>query len=288
MSETRATPLGESAHVATAVPTAHLSVLPQDPRPGALFGRAFAYWLTVYRRTWLGSAISSFLAPLLYLGALGFGLGTLVNRSGGGIGGVPYVEFVAPGLLAATAMQTAAGEASYPVMGAIKWQRQYHAMLAAPLGTVDLVLGHATFILVRITLACAAFTAVAAVLGAFAWPLAVVGALVAVLCGAAHAPTIMAFSARQDNDGNFNLLFRFGIIPMFLFAGTFFPVTQLPGWLQPIAWATPLWHGTTAVRQLTLGRPDWGEIAGHCAYLALWLGVGLLVAVRAYRSRLVS
>ncbi|MGZ4612252.1 MAG: ABC transporter permease [Kineosporiaceae bacterium] len=287
MSGTETPLIGEGPHVPTAVPTAQFSLLPRDLRPGALFTRAFAYWLTVYRRTWLGSAISSFLAPLLYLGALGFGLGTLVNSSGG-IGGVPYVEFVAPGILAATAMQTAAGEASYPVMGAVKWQRQYHAMLAAPLGTVDLVLGHAAFILVRITLACAAFTLVAALLGALPSPLAVVGALVAVLCGAAHTPAIMAFSARQENDGNFNLLFRFGIIPMFLFAGTFFPVAQLPGWLQPIAWVTPLWHGTTAVRQLTLGQPDWSEIAGHCAYLTLWVVVGLLVAVRAYRSRLVS
>jgi lipooligosaccharide transport system permease protein len=280
--------IGEGADVATAVPTAQLSVLPPDPRPGALFGRAFAYWLTVYRRTWLGTAISSFLAPLLYLGAMGFGLGTLVNRSGGGIGGVPYVEFVAPGVLAATAMQTAAGEASYPVMGAIKWQRQYHAMLAAPLGTIDLVLGHAAFILVRIALACAAFTIVATLLGALPSPLAVLGALVAVLCGAAHAPAIMAFSARQESDGNFNLLFRFGIIPMFLFAGTFFPVAQLPGWVQPIAWVTPLWHGTRAVRQLTLGQPSWTEIAGHCGYLLLWVGAGLFLAFRSYRSRLIS
>src|SRR5947209_11059028 len=131
--------VGDGAKVATAVPTGELSVLSRTPRPGALAGRAFVYWLAVYRRVWLGSAISSFAAPLLYLGALGFGLGSLVNRSGGGLAGVPYVEFVAPGLLAATAMQTGSGEASYPVMGAIKWQRQYHAMLASPLDTVDLV-----------------------------------------------------------------------------------------------------------------------------------------------------
>jgi lipooligosaccharide transport system permease protein len=185
-------------------------------------------------------------------------------------------------------MQTAAGEASYPVMGAVKWQRQYHAMLAAPLGTVDLVLGHAAYIVVRVTLACTAFTIVAALLGALPSPLAVVGLLVAVLCGAAHAPVVMAFSARQENDGNVNLLFRFGIIPMFLFAGTFFPISQLPTWIQPIAWATPLWHATTAVRQLTLGEPDWPVIAAHCAYLLAWVVAGLLLAVRSYRTRLVT
>jgi lipooligosaccharide transport system permease protein len=278
----------EGAPAATRVPTGEVSALPATPRPGALAGRAFVYWLAVYRRVWLGSAISSFLAPLLYLGAMGFGLGTLVNRSGGGIDGVPYAQFVAPGVLAATAMQTAAGESTYMVMGAVKWQRQYHAMLAGPLGPVDLVLGHAAYILVRITLACVAFTLVAAVLGALASPLAVVGLLVAILCGAAHGPVIMAFSARQENDGNFNLLFRFGIIPMFLFAGTFFPVDRLPAWIQPLAWVTPLWNGTTAVRQLTLGVPDWPAIAAHCAYLLAWVAVGLVLAFRSFRARLVT
>src|SRR5436190_2111061 len=86
-----------------------------------------------------------------------------------------------------------------PRPGAVKWQRQYHAMLAAPLGPVDLVLGHAAYILVRIALSCAAFALVATLLGTLPSPLAVVGVLVAILCGAAHAPVIMAFSARQEN-----------------------------------------------------------------------------------------
>ena len=250
--------------------------------------RAAEYWMTSYRRTWRGTAVSSVITPFLFLTAMGIGLGSYVHGGTGRVDGVRYAVFLAPGLLAAWAMQTAMGETTWPVMGAIKWQRQYHAMLAAPLGTIDLVLGHAAFILMRIALACAAFTIVATLLGALPSPLALIGALVAVLCGAAHAPAIMAFSARQESDGNFNLLFRFGIIPMFLFAGTFFPVAQLPGWVQPIAWATPLWHGTTAVRQLTLGQPNWAEIAGHCGYLLLWVGVGLVLAFRSYRSRLIS
>jgi lipooligosaccharide transport system permease protein len=237
----------------------------------------------------MGSAVSSFLAPLLYLGAMGFGLGSLVDRSGGAsLGGVPYVAFVAPGVLAATAMQTGVGEASYPVMGAVKWQRQYHAMLAAPLGPVDLVVGHAAFIVLRVAIAAVAFTLVAALLGALPSPLAVVAVLVAVLCGAAHVPAVMAFSAAQENDYYFALLFRFGVLPMFLFAGTFFPVDQLPGWVQPVAWATPLWHGTSAARQLTLGSPDWLAVGAHCAYLLVWCGAGLALAVRVFTRRLVT
>jgi lipooligosaccharide transport system permease protein len=269
--------------------TASWSELPRTPRPGVLALRAMLYWLASYRRTWMGSAISNFLAPLLYLGAMGFGLGSLVNRNGAGaLGGITYVQFVAPGVLAATAMQTGVGEASYPVMGAVKWQRQYHAMLAAPLGPVDLVLGHAAFIVLRVAIAASAFTLVAALLGAWASPLALVAALVAVLCGAAHAPAVMAFSAAQENDYYFALLFRFGVLPMFLFAGTFFPVDRLPGWLQPLARATPLWHATTAARQLALGSPDWPAVAGHCAYLLLWCVAGLVLAVRVFTRRLLT
>ena len=275
--------------LATRVPTAAASVLPRTPRPGALWWRATLHWLSLYRRNWQGSAISNFLAPLLYLGAMGFGLGALVNRSGtGALGGVPYVQFIAPGVLAATAMQTGVGESSYPVMGAVKWQRQYHAMLAAPLGPVDLVLGTAAFVVLRVAIASAAFTLVAALLGAMPSPLALVAALVAVLCGAAHAPATMAFSAAQDNDYYFALLFRFGVLPAFLFAGTFFPVDQLPGWIRPLAWVTPLWHATTAARQLALGSPDWLAIGGHCAYLVLWVVAGVWLAVRVFTRRLVT
>jgi lipooligosaccharide transport system permease protein len=275
--------------VTTRVPTAGVSVLPRTPRPGSLWWRATLHWLSLYRRNWQGSAISNFLAPLLYLGAMGYGLGALVNRSGtGALGGVPYLQFIAPGVLAATAMQTGVGESSYPVMGAVKWQRQYHAMLAAPMGPVDLVLGTAAFVVLRVAIACAAFTVVAALLGALRSPLALLATLVAVLCGAAHAPATMAFAAAQENDYYFALLFRFGVLPAFLFAGTFFPVDQLPGWIRPLAWITPLWHGTTAARQLTLGTPNWPEIALHCTYLLLWAAVGVWLAVRVFTRRLVT
>ncbi len=271
------------------VPTADVSTLPRTPRPGALWWRSTLYWLALYRRNWQGSAISNFLAPLLYLGAMGYGLGALVDRSGSGaLGGVSYVQFIAPGVLAATAMQTGVGESSYPVMGAVKWQRQYHAMLAGPMGPVDLVLGTGAFVVLRVAIASAAFTVVAALLGALPSPLALLAALVAVLCGAAHAPATMAFSAAQENDYNFALLFRFGVLPAFLFAGTFFPVDQLPGWIRPLAWVTPLWHGTTAARQLALGTPDWPAIAGHVAYLLLWAAVGTWLAVRVFTRRLVT
>lgn len=269
----------------TSVPTAAQAAMPVRRRPGALWPRALEYWVRAYRATWRGSVVSGFLAPLLYLGSLGFGLGSLVQ---GGVDGVPYVLFVAPGVLAANAMQTAVGEATFPVMGAIKWQRQYHAMLAAPLGVADLMLGHLAFIVLRTAFVSVAFVLVGAALGAFTtgWVLAAVP--VAVLCGAAFAAPVMAYSARQENDGGFNLLFRFGMIPMFLFAGTFFPVSQLPVVLRGLTWLTPLWHATSLCRDLALGRASFVPAVGHLGYLMLWVVVGTWLALRSLRHRLIE
>jgi lipooligosaccharide transport system permease protein len=269
----------------SSVPTAVAAAMPARRRPGALAPRAAEYWLRTYRATWRGSMVSGFLSPLLYLGSLGFGLGSLVHQH---VGGVSYVLFVAPGVLAANAMQTAVGEATYPVMGAIKWQRQYHAMLAAPLGVADLMLGHLMFIVFRAFTVTVTFVLVGTALGAFRswWVLAAVP--VAVLSAAAHAAPVMAFSARQENDGGFNLLFRFVMIPMFLFAGTFFPVQQLPVLLRWLAQATPLWHTTQLCRELALGAVSPLSAAEHLAYLLVWLAAGIWLALVSLRRRLVD
>jgi lipooligosaccharide transport system permease protein len=161
-------------------------------------------------------------------------------------------------------------------------------MLATPLGIADLVLGHLGYLLIRVVVASAAFLLVGALLGAFASWWALLAGLVAVLCGLAHAAPVMAFSGRLQNEAGYNLLFRFVVIPMFLFAGTFFPVDQLPAAVRPLAWVTPLWHGTAAARDLALARPDWLAVAGHVAYLLVWLVAGLWLAVRSFRWRLIE
>ncbi len=255
---------------------------------------ALAFWLMTYRRTWRGSAASGFLAPVLYLGSLGYGLGSLIDRgtaaAGAGLGGVAYAAFVAPGVLTATAMQTAVTESTYPVMGAVKWNRQYHAMLATPLEPVHILLGHLAFVVVRVALVSLTFAGVGLAFGAFGiGVLPAVG--VAVLCGAAHAAPVMAFSVRQDTESGFPLLFRFGLVPMFLFAGTFFPLTQLPAAIRPLAWVTPLWHATDLARGLCLGslHPGLHDLLWsgmHLAYLLLWCVGGCALATRGYRARL--
>jgi lipooligosaccharide transport system permease protein len=248
---------------------------------------AFEYWLMVYRRTWRGSVFTSFLSPLMFLAAMGVGLGHLINGGTGEIAGVRYAVYLAPGLLAATVMQTSMGEATWPVMGAIKWDKTYLGMLATPLTVRDVMLGHFLYITMRAAIVSIAFTIVTALFGLVH---SAGGAILAIpagiLTGTAFAAPIAAFSATQVRETGFILLYRFGVIPMFLFSGTFFPVSQLPAALQPIAWITPLWHGVSLCRDLALGRGETLALLGHAAYLVALTAIGLRLALRAYQRRL--
>jgi lipooligosaccharide transport system permease protein len=258
-------------------------------RSGHRWARAFAFWLASYRRVWRGSVFEGFVSPLFFLAAMGFGLGLLVDAGpDSGMGGVSYVQFIAPGILAAQAMNTAVGESTYPVLGGIKWFRQYHAMLATPLRIPDVVLGHLAFVLMRVAITSTAFLLVAWLLGAIGSPWSVLALPVAVLCGMAYATPVFAFSARQDHDSGFALLFRFVIMPMFLFSGTFFPVSRLPLPLEWLAYATPLWHGVELCRMFTLGSFEALRVLGHTAYLVLFVVAGLIWAERTYTQRLLK
>jgi lipooligosaccharide transport system permease protein len=241
----------------------------------------------VYRRTRRGSVFTSFLSPLMFLAAMGVGLGSLIHGGSGQLEGVRYAVFLAPGLLAATVMQTTMGEATWPVMGAIKWDKTYLGMLATPLSVRDVMLGHQLYIAMRAAIVATAFTVVTALFGLVH---SVPGALLAIpagaLTGTAFAAPVAAFAATQTREQGFILLFRFAIIPMFLFSGTFFPVSQLPTALQPIAWITPLWHGVSLCRDLALARGSSLAMLGHACYLVALTAFGLWLALRAYSRRL--
>jgi lipooligosaccharide transport system permease protein len=248
--------------------------------------RAYEYWVTSYRRTWRGSIVSSVLSPVLYLSALGVGLGKLVNRGGGGLG-VPYIDFVAPGMLAAVCMQIASFESSYPVMAGIRWTRSFHAMLATPLRVRDVVLGHQLYVASRVGVVAAIYLAVIAGFGAIRSSFALAAWPCAVLLGLAFSAPVAALAAWLERDEGFNALFRFGIMPLFLFSGTFFPITRLPEGVRVLAYVTPLWHGVELMRHLTLGTASLWPSLGHVAYLALWASVGLFLARRTFTRRLV-
>jgi lipooligosaccharide transport system permease protein len=210
--------------------------------------------VATYRRTFRASVFTSFLSPLLFLTAMGLGLGGYVDRSGGAaLGGLTYLQFLAPGLLAATVMQSAAFEATFPIIGGLNWQRTFHAMYATPLSPRDIALGNLAWMAIRLAMIATVFTAVIVLFGAAHSPLVVLGIPVAVLTGMSFGAPIAAFSATQRTPNRFNVIFRFGITPLFLFSGTFFPIESLPSFLQPIAWLSPLWHGVDLTRGLVLG-----------------------------------
>jgi lipooligosaccharide transport system permease protein len=261
-------------------------------QPAAVPARTFAvrqlrFWLTDYRRTWRGSIYSSLLNPVLFLSAMGLGLGKLVDAHGtASLGGVSYLVFLAPGLLAATGMQTAVGESTYPVFASVKWTKTYQAASATPLRPADVLHGHLLFVTLRLAMNCALFIAVAAVLGAVrsAW---IVAALpVAVLTGLAFATPIEAWAVTRTKDTSFAVIYRFIMIPLFLFSGTLSPVTTLPAEIRPLAYLTPLWHGVSLCRALSLGTATWGGALVHVGYLALWAGAGVIAGQRTYRRRL--
>lgn len=242
--------------------------------------------LTGYKRTWRGSALSSFVMPVMFVIGFGISVGRFVD-AGGKLGHISYLDYIVPGMIASTGMQVAFGESSWPIMSRFIWIRTYHAMVAAPLRMIDIIAGDLIFVLLRIVTTTAVFLGVTAAFGAVRswWGLAVIP--VAGLLGVAVAAPVFAFAARVETDSYFPLLFRFVVIPMSLFAGVFFPITNLPLVLRWLAYVSPLWHGVVVCREATLGRWELWPTVGHLGYLAAWLVVGVVLAWLSFRRRLV-
>jgi lipooligosaccharide transport system permease protein len=248
------------------------------------------YWATVYRRTWRGSVISSFVTPLFYILAMGVLLGGFIKGDPAKLEGAnSYLAFVAPGMLAAQAMTVVFGEVTYPVMSMIKWARTFYGMIASPLEIADIVLAHLGFLLFRVGTVCAVFTLVMAPFGVFeSWWGVLVAFFVQLLIGLAFAAPIYAITVSVKSESAFPLLFRLGMIPMFLFSGAFFPIANLSGWMEWLARLTPLWHGVDLTRMLVLGQVDWTAALVHVAYLTVLTVGGYLIAVRQLRKRLID
>ncbi len=246
--------------------------------------------LLVYRRTWRGSLFSSFMTPMLYLTAMGIGLGSLIARGGTtALGGYDYLHFLGPGILASTCMQSATFESTFPIMGKITWQRNYEAMLATPLEVRDLLIGELLWIGFRMMSISVVFLFVLTLFGIPRSPLALLAVPAAMLTGLAFSAPIIAYAATQRNDAGFAALFRFVINPLFLFSGTFFPVSRLPDPVEWVAAATPLYHGVALVRGVILSDPI--SLSGwplNVAYLVIFFSLSALLAHRLLRRRLVK
>ena len=250
--------------------------------------RVLEHNLLVYRRTWKGSIFASFVAPVLFLSAMGLGLGSLIARGPSRtVDGVSYLAFLAPGLLAATAMQSAWGETTYPILSKILWNRTYEGMLATPLGVLDVLAGEFSWLALRLALGSCAYFLVMLLFGTVHSGLALLAIVVAVLTGLAFGTPILAFTATQRKDTGFPFIGRFVITPLFLLGGVFFPIHQLPQLVQDIAWVTPLAHGVALARGLSVGQalPSAGL---HLAVLLAYTALGIVVARVTLQRRLVQ
>jgi lipooligosaccharide transport system permease protein len=226
------------------------------PRRQGLDGARAAYehQLLLYLRTWRGSIFGNFAQPVLFLLAMGVGLGSFVDRAGSSVmGGVPYLQFLAPALLASSVMQGSVFEATFPVLAGFRWVKRYHAMYATPLTPYAIAFGQLAWIATRATLVGTIFALVIIAFGAARTPGILLAIPVATLTALAFATPIAAYMSTQRDTTAFNAIWRFGITPLFLFSGTFFPIEQLPEQIRWLAWLLPLWHGVDLARALSLG-----------------------------------
>jgi len=272
-------------------PTRDLESRPAVPSGFQAAARVFEHRAYQYRRAFRGSLFGSFVNPALFLTAMGLGLGGYVNASSpDAFGGVTYLQFLAPGLLAGSAMQQGIFEATFPVMYGLVWRRIFHAMYATPIGPRAVALGTLAWIAFRLALVAAIFTLVAWGFGAVASPLAILGIPAAILTGLAFAGPMGAYMATQRTPDKFSAIFRWVITPLFLFSGTFFPIESLPGALQPIAWLSPLFHGVELTRGATLGTllDDPLRALAHLAILVGLVAAGGFLFVRNIRAKLAA
>jgi lipooligosaccharide transport system permease protein len=173
-------------------------------------------------------------------------------------------------------------------MGMVKWHKSYFGMTATPLSVREVILSHLGFVTFRVGLSCVVFILVMAPFGVFESVAGTLGALVVqLLIGLAFATPVYAFSAGLKDESAFSIVFRLGMIPLFLFSGAFFPLANLDRWLEIIAKITPLWHGVDLTRMLTLGHVDWSMAAVHVAYLVVLAIAGWFWAVRRLTRRMV-
>ncbi|SHM30617.1 ABC transporter permease [Actinacidiphila paucisporea] len=249
--------------------------------------REFCYWMDRYRRVWRGTVVISVANPLLFLAAMGAGLGKLVDANHSGhLTGTPYLDFLAPGLLAAAAMQTGVIEATFPVFQSARSGGNYPAAAATPMRPVDILGGHLLFVAFRVLLSGLLFLAVVVAFGVVGPARALLAAGPVLLTGMAFAAPLMGWAVGVDRQSRLNGLYRFVVMPLYMFSGTFFPISQLPHWLRSVATCTPLYQGVALTRGAGLGGSHPGATAVHVGYLLALTAAGVWAARRSYTRRL--
>jgi lipooligosaccharide transport system permease protein len=235
--------------------------------------------LLVYRRIWL-LIVSGFFEPVFYLLSLGVGIGALVGTVAGPDGqAIKYTAFVAPALLASSAMNGAIYDSTFNVFFKLKYAKTYDAMLSTPLGPTDIAVGEIAWAQLRGTLYSIAFLIVMAVLGLISSPWALLALPATMLIGLAFAAVGMACTSFMRGWQDFEFV-QLAILPMFLFSTTFYPLSVYPGAVQALVRLTPLYHGIELVRPLTTGAGIGVGLLGHALYFVGLAALGLAVTAR--------
>lgn len=228
--------------------------------------------------------------PVLYLISIGLGIGALIdkNTGGHGIDGVSYLQFVAPALIASSAIQGIMEEVTFPVMDGFTWNKLFYAMAATSVNPRQIANGIMLAAVARAIFTTGAYALILLIFGAIPVSSLVPLFLTSVLAGSAWAAAILAVACRiKRDDGIFAVINRFIVAPMFLFSGTFYPLNQLPIYLQWIGWISPLWHATDAGRVLTISAPTTPTVMlVHFAYFACMLVGGMLLVYPVFERRL--
>ena len=225
--------------------------------------------------------------PALYLVSIGIGVGSLIDANNG-VNGVSYLTFLAPALLASAAIQGSSDEVIFPVMAGFKWERTFYGMRSTPLTARQISLGLFFAALVRTIVSIVIYWIVLYFFGALESDTAWLAMPAALLAGAAMGAVMLALAAKiEKEDFFFTIVGRFIMIPMFLFSGTFYPLTQMPIFLQFFGWISPLWHATELGRYLTYDYPMSGlQLFTHIGVLTTMIVVGLFLSARVFDNRL--
>lgn len=234
--------------------------------------------------------VSSTFQPIIYILAMGLGLGVLVGAETdfSGYGAESYLMYIAPAILASTVAMTAGVEFTFPVMEGFKWRRLFFGAQATAVTPQQVALGYVLGVSCRFGLHSLIFTAVLFAFGALSSGWAVLMVLSGPLGGLAIGLPIMAYMASlRDEKGHASIIQRFIIMPLFLFSGTFYPLTNLPQFLQFIGWVSPIWHANELGRVLAFGQPTPGWlVAVHIGYLLVVITVAWLAVRRVFIRRL--
>ena len=240
-----------------------------------------------YISTWRSTVVTSLLFPVMFLLAIGVGLGSQVDDTST-LGTVDYKAFVGPGVMAGVAMLQGGAMSLWPTLSAIKWEGTYQAALATPLTAAELSTGHLVWIGFRTGVGASLYLAVLTLFGIPASPLAILAPAAAALTALAFAGPISAFTATQQKDDAFGAINRVTLTPLFLFSGAFYPLEQLPVVVEWVARVFPVSHGVALTRGLVNNSISLVDALGHAGYLATWAVLGWAAAVRTFTGRLAS